>query len=99
MITQKLKRHIGQITIKEKNKKESKKAKEIREMKKNAKKQYDKACETKPHNLEEIKDKYIELQIKLREQLEQDEKEKRRNIANKLIREGGTKSNLFWQMR
>ncbi len=52
-----------------------------------------------PSNIQEIKNRYIELQKKLREQLETDEETRRRAIANRLIREGGTKSNLFWQMR
>ncbi len=39
------------------------------------------------------------MQKKLREQLESDETEKRKNIASRLIQEGGTKSNLFWQLR
>ncbi len=99
MIKKKMKKHIGQITIRNNSKRESKKAKEIREEKKKASKEYDKACETNPTNYEEIKNHYIDTQKKLREQLEKDEIEKRMNIANKLIQQGGTKSNLFWQMR
>ena len=99
MIIKKMKKHLGQITIRSNTKKESKQAKEIRKMKKKAAKQFKEACRAKPSNLEEIKNHYIEMQKKLRDQLENDEREKRRSIANRLIREGGTKSNLFWQMR
>ena len=69
LITKKLKKHIGQITIRNNSKRESKKAKEIRENKKEAAKQYKEACETKPSNIEEIKNHYIDMQKKLREQL------------------------------
>ncbi len=90
LITKKLKKHIGQITIKNNRKRESKKAKEIREKKKEAAKQYKEACETKPNNIEEIKNHYIDMQKKLREQLENDEIENRKNTANRLIKKGAS---------
>ncbi len=99
MITNKMKKHIGQITIRDNSKRESKKAKEIRQMKKNAANQFKEACETKPSSIEEIKNHYIDMQKKLREQLEKDELERRKNIANRLIQEGGINSNLFWHIR
>ncbi len=52
MINRKLKKHIGQITIRNNSKRESKRAKEIREMKKKAAKQFKEACKTKPNNIE-----------------------------------------------
>ncbi len=99
MITNKMKKHIGQITIRNNSKRESKKAKEIRENKKKAANQFKEACQTKPSDIEEIKNHYIDLQVELREQLEKDELEKRKNIAKRLIQEGGINSNLFWLVR
>ncbi len=99
IITKSLEKNIGQITIKNKPKTESKDAKEIRTRKKEAEKKYDNACKEKDPNIQAIKDEYISIQKQLIKQLEKDERTRRYNIANKLIREGGTQSDLFWKLR
>ena len=94
-----LRENIGQITIKNSHKNESKEAKEKRAKKKEAEKKFNQACKVKDPNIEAIKEEYISIQKQLRKQLEQDERTRRYKIANKLIREGGTRSDLFWKMR
>ncbi len=99
IIMRSLKSNIGQITIKNGAKRESKEAKELRAKKKEMGKKFDQACEDKDPNIQLIKEEYISAQKQLRDQLDKDERNRRYKIANKLILEGGAKSDLFWIMR
>ena len=43
--------------------------------------------------------KYINIQKEIKEELETSIKEKTRDVANRLIQNGGTKSQMFWKLR
>ena len=72
------------------------KAKKLKEEKREARKSFQKA----PPETKKIKlDEYIESQKRLRDELEYMEQLMVEDRINKLIKEGGIKSNLFWKIR
>ena len=51
------------------------------------------------NNKHEVLRQYIQSQKALKEQIEKDLKEATQKIGNKLIKEAGSKSGLFWKIR
>ena len=89
---------IKKITIRkgEYKPKLSEKAKELKEKKKKARKIFEKANQQEK---QKTLDEYIEAQKLLRAELTAIEKTRIRQRVDKIIREGGIKSDLFWKTR
>ena len=66
---------------------------------KTAKQTFEDACKNKENNIKTKLDNLIKEQIKLRNEIEKQKQEITRRQINKIIQEGGTKSNHFWQVR
>ena len=92
-------KHIGKVTIRTNRNRDSKEAKNLREKKKQAGKEFDQAIKSNNPRIAEIKNNYIQAQKDLRNQIEKDAENKSKNIIQTLIKEGGAKSNLFWKLR
>lgn len=95
-----MKKTVGQVTINIGNNKskESKEIKRLRETKKEAKKEYEKAIKEKI-DVPLKRNNYINSQIRLREEIETENKLNTKRNLQKLIKEGGNKSMKFWKMR
>ncbi len=95
-----LKKTVGTKTISINNKpRESKHTKDKRANRNKLKKEYELAIRNKKPNIKSSLKSYINSQIGLREQIEKDNKERINKIVNRLIREGGVKSQTFWKLR
>ena len=57
------------------------------------------ACKNNDIDKQQMKDKYIESQKTVRQLIEKQHRETIKQTADKLIREGGAKSNTFWKTR
>ena len=97
-----MKKTLGEtkIRIGEKRKtKTSKATKDAKEKMKKARKEFNQAIKKKTADLPEKKDKYIDAQIELKREIEKDTMEEINNKIQKIIQEGGVKSNLFWKTK
>ena len=93
---------IGSKTINttQDNRHESQQTKHLRQEKKLAKNAYKKAIrQGQPHIMKEKMNDYMNKQKNLKEQIEEEETNRTKKIAEKLIKEGGTKSQMFWKIR
>ena len=92
---------IGQITITiGKNKpKESAITKELRTEKRQAKKDYQKALKEDRNSIKPKMERYINAQKQLKEQLENDNKERTQNKLENMIQDGKLNSQKFWKLK
>ena len=61
--------------------------------------QFKQAIRNNQSNKNEILQQYVQTQKELKEHIERDLQETTRQIANRLVKEGGVKSALFWKLR
>ena len=76
--------------------KETQKIKELKEKRRIHRKDFEKA---KKELKQEKKETYINTQKELRQAIEEEETKSIENRINRIIQEGGAKSNLFWKIR
>ena len=98
MVKESMEKTLDKITIKKGQYKPklTPLAKELKQKKRSARKEFEKA---NPEQKKAKLDKYIASQKQLREELDHMEQIMVEDRINKLIREGGVKSNLFWKIR
>ena len=99
LIRKNLKKTVGETIIRNNKKnKEGKEVKEKRRLKKEARKEFMKACKNK-EDIKEKLNKYIQSQINLKAEIEKQETKQTKLNLEKLIKEGGVKSQMFWKIR
>ena len=97
-----LKNKIGEtrIRIHDKNKsKPSNETKEKKEKRKILRKEYQKAIKDQKDDIESKKREYIQAQVDYKNSVEKDTQEDIENKIQRIIKDGGTKSNLFWKTK
>jgi hypothetical protein len=100
LIIKNLNETIGKKTCKGNREKwENREIKTKREEKKQKKKEFQRACTNQTNDIETLKDNYIQAQKDLRNEILKWKKVKTEETMNKLIKEGGTKSQMFWKLR
>ena len=75
------------------------KAKDEKKERKIAKKKFEQECKNNGSSKRKYYEEYIQKDIQLKKTIAEDQKEKVRKAANKLIKEGGVKSKYFWDIR
>ena len=98
MIKKAMEKTMDKITIKKGHykPKTTNKAKQLKEEKRKARKEFERAS---PQTKKQKLDKYVKKQYELRQEYDQMEKLMVEDRINKLTREGGVKSDLFWKIR
>ena len=85
------KKTIGNLKIKE-----SKEIKQARSIKRQARKEFDTACKSNGNKAQTLK-KYREAQNSLKTIILNESKHETKSIFDKILAEGGVKSQTFWQ--
>ena len=90
---------FGKKTINKGTKpKESKNIREARQKKKQARKEFETALNTR-ENIQEKLEKYKETQITLRKIIENEQRDDIKTKYDRILKEGGTNSQYFWKIR
>ncbi len=96
-----MKTTIGQtkINTNKKQRRESTEIKNLRNKKKEIRKKLKQAQKNNEPNIEIMKETSKGIQIQLKQAIEKREKQNIQEKINKLVKEGGSKSQTFWKMR
>ena len=96
-----LKKTVGQttITIGKNRRRETPRVKDLRQIKKEKRKEFETACKLNKEEKKEKLDEYLKAQKTLREAIQDQNKEELQQTIKKIIEEGGTKSQNFWKIR